>query len=240
MFNYRGLYYILKSQLIGSLKSKEAVFFSIFLPPLLFVIFGLAFRVDGEYAKFFLPGMIGSIFVSDALLAVGPIIKNYYTLKIVRYFRGYPLSISWLFVSFILTRLFFVMVSSLILIILSTFIFDYTPNLFIFARYVIGMILGFSIYSLIALTISFYGIEDNKDQGILSILFFMSIFLSDAFFVLSKVNVAFDVVGYFFPLRIVLDFMRGNDLSIIYCLLWLVFSFVIFYYRIRRIELKRY
>ncbi|MCU7603714.1 hypothetical protein N4Q47_04220, partial [Riemerella anatipestifer] len=186
--NSRVIFSIFKSQFLGSLRSKESVFFSIFLPPLLFIIFGLAFNVDKEYAKFFLPGMIGSIFVSDALYAVGPVIKNYYTLQIIRYFRGYPINIAWIFINFIFVRLIFVFFSSMILIAISYFLFNFMPDIIVFIRYVIGILIGFIIYSFIALTISFYGIEDNKDQGILSILYFLSIFLSDSFFVLSKVN----------------------------------------------------
>lgn len=239
MTNFRGVLHVFKSQFLGSLRSKESVFFAIFLPPILFIVFGLAFNVNGEYAIFFLPGMIGSIFTSDSLFAVGPVIKNYYILKIVRHFRNYPLNIAWLFIAFIFTRLVLILISSLILMFLSIFLFDYTPDFVSLIRYLTGIIIGFSIYSLLALTISFYGIEDNKDQGLLSIFYFMSIFLSDAFFVLSKINVMFDAIGYLFPLKVVLNFMRGDIFSLVYCLLWLVFAFVIFNYRVNKIQLKR-
>lgn len=237
--NIKAIYLILKSQLLSSLRIKESVFFSIFLPPLLFVIFGMAFKVNAEYAIFFLPGMIGSIFTSDALYAVGPVIKNYYLLQIVRYFRGYPLNIVWLFISFLVTRLIFVVFSSLILIIISFYLFDFLPNFIVLIRYFIGVIVGFSIYSLFALTISFYGIEDNKDQGILSIFYFLSIFLADAFFVISKINMTFDLISYLFPLKVILQFMRGDNMAFIYSLLWLAIAFLVFYIKINKIQLKR-
>lgn len=237
--NINAIYLIFKSQLLSSLRSKEAVFFSIFLPPLLFVLFGMAFKVNAEYAVFFLPGMIGAVFTSDALYAVGPVLKNYFLLKIIRYFRSYPLNIVWLFVSFLMSRVIFVFFSSLILIVISAYLFDYMPELLVLIRYFIGIIIGFSIYSLLALSISFYGIEDNKDQGIISILYFLSIFLSDSFFVISKINPAFKVISYFFPLKVALDFIRGNNNSLAYLFIWLIATFIIFYIIINRVQLKR-
>jgi ABC-2 type transport system permease protein len=67
----------------------------------------------------------------------------------------------------------------------------------------------------------------------------LTIFLSDAFFVLSKANITFDVIGYFFPLKTVLIFMRGNEFSLLYCFAWMVFSFFIFYRIIKKIKLNR-
>jgi ABC-2 type transport system permease protein len=106
-------------------------------------------------------------------------------------------------------------------------------------RYLIGTVIVFAIYSFIALTISFYGIKDNKDQGIIGIYYMLTIFLSDAFFVLSKANITFDIVGYFFPLRTILTYMRGDIFSLIYSFMWLIVSFLVFYYRIKKVNLTR-
>ena len=57
-------------QLIMCCRVPESIFFTILLSPLLFIIFGFAFRIDSGYAEFFLPGMIGSMVCSDALYAV--------------------------------------------------------------------------------------------------------------------------------------------------------------------------
>ncbi len=232
---YSVFYY----QFLVSCRSRESVFFTIILSPLLFVIFGMAFRIDEEYAKFFLPGMIASTACSDALYAVGPVIKNYFSMNIVRYFKGYPVNLSSLFVGFILTRLIFILVSTLILIAVSVFIFGFQPSFVDLARYFLGVIFIFSIYSFIALTISFYGIKDSKDQGITGIYYMLTIFLSDAFFVLSKANLTFDIVGYFFPLKTVLIYMRGDIFYLVFCCGWLFLSFVIFYFRIKKLQLTR-
>lgn len=237
--NFTAFQKLFYYQLLVSLRSKESVFFAIFLPALLFIIFGYSFGINSDYAKFFLPGMIGSVFAADALYAVGPVIKNYYSMNIVRYYKNYPVNISYLFLGFIITRLIFIVFSSLILILLSGILFYYIPSLNEFLRYLIGIFLGFSIYSFIALTISLYGIQDNKDQGILSIIYFLTIFLTDAFFVISKANLTFDLIGYVFPLKVILIFMRGDDSFFMYSLAWLTLSYLIFHFRINKIQLKR-
>ncbi len=227
-------------QFLASCRSRESVFFTIILSPLLFIIFGLAFRIDSTYAMFFLPGMIAGTVSSDALYAVGPVIKHYYAQNIIRYFKNYPINIAGLFIGFIITRLIFIFIATLILLLLSTYLFNFTPSILYLSRYLVGFFLIFSIYSFIALTISFYGIKDNKDQGIVGIYYMLTIFLSDAFFVLSKAHVIFDIIGYLFPLKVTLIYMRSGNISyFIYSLAWLFFSFLIFYRSLKNIQLTR-
>ncbi|MCY4561965.1 MAG: ABC transporter permease [Flavobacteriaceae bacterium] len=239
--NIKAIRLLFHYQFLSSfLRNKETLIYTIFLPSFLFIIFGLAFRIDSRYASFFLPGVIGSIIASDGFYAVGPVIKNYYTLQVVRYFRGYPLNIIWLFITFILTRLIFIGIASIIVIILSVYVFDFTPSFKSLIFYLIGIVLGFSIYSLIGLTISLFGIKDNKDQALLTPLYLMSIFLSDAFFNLSSINSFFSIISYLFPLTPVLDFMREGDLlSLLYCLIWLLISLTLYYVKLNSMGLKR-
>lgn len=226
-------------QLLMCCRVPESIFFTILLSPLLFIIFGFAFRIDSGYAEFFLPGMIGSMVCSDALYAVGPVIKKYYSLNIVKYFYNYPISTPYLFIGFIASRIIFVFISMLLLIAVSYLIFDFSPDLVALLRYIPGIFLIFTIYSLIGLSISLWGLRDNKDQGVIGLYYMLTIFLSDAFFVLTKANVVFDIIGYFFPLRSVLDFMRGNTISLLYSIAWVIALLLVFVYIVKRISFKR-
>lgn len=239
MRNLKKWFYIFYYQYVSSCRVPESVVYTIILSPLLFVIFGYAFRIDIEYTKFFLPGMIGCMVCSDALYSVGPVIKKYYSMNIVRYFKGYPVNILSLFVGFVLTRLIFIILSMALLVILSVLLFGFNPSLVDLGRYLIGTFFIFATYSFIGITISFYGLEDNKDQGIIGIYYMVTIFLSDAFFVLSKANLAFDIIGYFFPLRVMLNFMRGDNMSLAYSAAWMVASLIMFFWVIRKIKLTR-
>lgn len=211
-----------------SCRVPESIFFTVILSPILFIIFGFAFHIDVDYAEFFLPGIIGSMVCSDALYAVGPVIKKYYSLNIIKYFYNYPVRITHLFSGFIAVRIIFVIFSMLLLIAVSYIIFDFSPGYSTFLRYIIGIILIFAIYSFIGLSISLLGLRDNKDQGIIGLYYMLTIFLSDAFFILTKVNTFFDVIGYLFPLRCVLDFMRGNPVSLLYSMIWIFVLIVVF------------
>ena len=127
----------------------------------------------------------------------------------------------------------------LLLIAVSYVIFDFSPDLGALLRYIPGIFLIFTIYSLIGLSISLWGLRDNKDQGVIGLYYMLTIFLSDAFFVLTKANVVFDVIGYLFPLRSVLDFMRGNTISLLYSIAWAIALLFVFVYIVKRISFKR-
>ena len=226
-------------QFLQSCRVPESIFFTILLSPILFIIFGIAFHIDTEYAEFFLPGIIGSMVCSDALYSVGPVIKKYYSLNIVKYFYNYPVKLPYLFMGFIAARIIFILFSMLLLIAVSYFIFGFSPNIGTLCRYILGIFLIFTIYSFAGLSISLWGLHDNKDQGVIGLYYMLTIFLSDCFFVLTKANVVFDIIGYFFPLRCVLDFIRGSNISLWYCTAWVIALFVGFAYIIKRISFKR-
>jgi len=213
---------LLRFQILSSTRSVASVFYTIVLPVMLFCVFGFMFGVDANYAVFFLPGMIGVMTTSDALFAVGPVMKEYFRQGIVREFRGYPLPIAWLFVTFIVTRLLFILVSATLLATVSALVFGYLPSAGTLALYAVAIVLGFASYGLIALCISFVGIVDNRDQGLLSLYYFLGMFLSDAYFSLSQKGWIFDAIGYLFPLKVMLQLMRGDAAAIAPMLAWFV------------------
>lgn len=237
--NWGAITALLHAQLISAFRSFPSVFYTIVLPLVLFVIFGAAFNVQGDFAVFFLPGMIGVMVSSDALFAVGPVMKEYFRQGIVREFSGYPLPLFWLFATYVATRLLFVLVSAGLLIAISTVMFGYTPGPLALLHYGVGMVLGFTAYAFVALTISFIGIRDNKDQGFISLYYFLGMFLSDAYLILSARWPVLDIVSYVFPLKPVLKFMRGEDWALAPCLAWVAAAALGFVLLTRRMRLQR-
>ncbi len=216
-------------QFLSSLRSWQSIFFTIFLTPILLVVFGYAFNMNSEYIQFFLPGMIAATLCSDALYAVGPVIKSYYQTGVIKYFKNYAPNITYLFFGFIATRLVFVISATTLLIALAYLLFGFKPSVQELGRYAIGSVLIFSIYSFIALSISFSGLKDNKDQNIISFYYLLTIFLTDCFFQLSKANTFFEIIGYVFPMKYILRFMRGENTYLIHSLLWLLLTYTVFY-----------
>lgn len=195
--------------------------------------------MDSRYAAFFLPGMIGVMVSSDALFGVGPVMKEYFRQGVVREFRSYPLPLFWLFVTFIAVRLVFVAISGLLLILTSGVLFDFLPSMGDLALYVVGIALGYSAYSFIALTASFKGIYDNRDQGFKSTYYFLGMFLSGAFFDLSGQWPWADYISYAFPLRPMIDFMRGDICAFWFCLVWSAVTLTLFYQFTKTMKIKR-
>lgn len=230
---------LMRFQLLSSFRSFASVFYTIVLPLVLFTVFGITFGVDADYARFFLPGMIAVMTTSDALFAVGPVMKEYFRQGIVREFRTYPLSIAWLFGTFIATRLIFILISSALLVSLSGLMFGYVPALALLPNYVAAIVLGFFAYGMIALCISFLGIVDNKDQGMLSIYYFLGMFLSDAYFQLSSKSALIDLLGYLFPLKVMLQVMRGSSMALLPLIGWLTIAAATFMLLVRSMRIAR-
>lgn len=230
---------LFKVQMLSSLRSFPSVFYTIILPVVLFLIFGAVFNVDGEYAHFFLPGMIGVMVSSDALFAVGPVMKEYFRQGIVREFRTYPFPLSWLFITFILTRLIFVMASATLLIFVSAVAFNYVPTASETSRFILAVLPAYASYSFIALIFSFWGIQDNRDQALISLYYFLGMFMSDAFISLSARWPILDVTGYIFPLKPALEFMRGDWNKFPIQIIWTGIAFGAFWHLTRSLRLKR-
>lgn len=225
------------AQFKATTRSLPSLFYTILLPAFLFVVFGLAFSINEAYAAFFLPGMIGVMVSSDGLYAVGGVIKEYYRQGIVREFRSYPVSLFWLFSTFIMVRLIYVAASVALLVLISWAMFDYLPDAATVLRYVFAIACGFASYSFIGLMIGFWGIQDNKDQPIISIYYFLGMFLSDAFMNLAARWAFMKTVTYFlFPLRSMLEFMRGDDAAAAGCVLWVLASMGAFALMMRRMK----
>ncbi len=232
-------FYLIWCQLLSSLRSFHSLFYTIFLPVVLLAVFGLAFGVREGYAAFFVPGMIGVMASNDGIFAVGLVSKEFVRQGVVKEFRHLPISASWIFISFVIVRVLFVTLSNAILIATSWKLFNYIPDGYVIARYFVGAILCFAIYSFIGLAVGFYGVRDNRDHGILSIYYFLGMFLSDTFFDLSSVRPEFDLIGYLFPLKVVLQFMRGSDAALLPIGLWLMGGFIAFLFVVARVRSTR-
>ncbi len=208
---------ILPYQLRVACVDALSVFFTVLLPSVLFVLFGLIFGLgegtNNEYAAYVLPGMVGVMCSSDGLYTVGPMVRAYITQGILREFTSLPGWTGSLFLGFILTRLVFVMLSMVCLVALSGLLFSYIPGGVDLVRIFLGAALCFGAYALIAVGVALLANSGAGDYGFSSVYYFLGMFLCDAFFVLSERNLTLTTIAYMFPLKPVLVFMRGDDVD---------------------------
>ena len=221
----KSLAIIIKYQLQAARAEPFGIIFTLLLPLLLFVLFGLIFSLGQQnagYAEFVLPGMIGVMCSSDALYMVGPIIRAYLTQGLAREFKSLPLWTGHLFLGFVVTRLIFVMISMACLIGASAALFSYLPSGVDAVRMLVGAVMTFAAYALLAVGISLLANSIAVDYGFANLYYFLGMFLCDAFFVLFEDDTMLYAATFAFPLRPALLFMRGEDWPLAILAAWML------------------
>ena len=213
-------------QLRAAIADPLGIFFTIVLPLLLFIFFGYVFGIGGgqsvEYAQFVLPGMIGVMCSSDALYMVGPTVRSYVAQGLVREFKTLPLWTGHLFFGFAATRLIFVLVSMVCLLVVSAFLFEYVPVGLDVVRILLGAAMAFVAYALLAVTVSLYANSSAVDYGFASVYHLLGMFLCDAFFELIDEDSALYMLTFAFPLKPALLFMRGENWPLAVLVAWIL------------------
>ena len=234
MRNKRGIKATINLHFKLAYRNLLFLFFTVCLPAGLFLLFGYLFGLSDsmgtEYAAFVLPGMIALMCSSDGLYNVGPTVRVMSSQGILREFRGYPIWTGWLYVGFIATRSITVLLSGGLLVALSFTFFNYLPDGITIVKYFVGTVLCFVTYSLIAVIISFLVKSNSGDYGFASVFYMGGLFLGDVFFVLGHEGALY-YLGFIFPIKPILLFMRGDGLDQIFFLAtafaWSVVSFSI-------------
>ena len=215
----------IKYQLLIYLRIKQAVFFSIAFPVFLFVIFGNIWGVNEGYIPFLLSGIIGMTIASDGLFAVGPVIREYYTNGLIKYFRKLPFNILLHFAGLIISRIISLIFTIGILCIISYFVFGFLPSFNNFTHYIVGAILGLTIFSFIGLILSFSGIKGGADKGLSNLIYFIILFIG--------------TIGDYLPLNPILNILRDEAVNYYVLLFWLIAPIIVFYIIFNRIKFNR-
>ena len=229
----------IKYQLLIYLRIKQAVFFSIAFPVFLFVIFGNIWGVNEGYIPFLLSGIIGMTIASDGLFAVGPVIREYYTNGLIKYFRKLPFNILLHFAGLIISRIISLIFTIGILCIISYFVFGFLPSFNNFTHSIVGAILGLTIFSFIGLILSFSGIKGGADKGLSNLIYFIILFTSMAFYPIKSFNKVIGTIGDYLPLNPILNILRDEAVNYYVLLFWLIAPIIVFYIIFNRIKFNR-
>lgn len=238
MNNLKILSKSIKYQIFIYLRIKQAVFFSMAFPVFLFVIFGNIWGINEGYIPFILSGIIGMTIASDGLFAVGPVIREYYTNGLIKYFRKLPFNILLHFVGLIISRIISLIFTIGTLCIVSYFVFGYLPTSN-FINYILGAILGLTIFSFIGLTLSFSGIKGGTDKGLSNLIYFLILFTSMAFYPIKSFNKVIGTIGDYLPLNPILNILRNENVNYYISLFWLITPMIVFYLIFNRIKFSR-
>ncbi len=231
----QSIYY----QFLMFFRIKQAVFFTIFFPIFLFIVFGSTWGTDfDDYIPFLLSGIIGMTIASDGLFAVGPVVKQYYSTGLIKYLRKLPFNILIHFSGLIISRFAVVFLTISCLCLTSFLLFGYTVSLTECMDYLFGILSGLFVFSFLGLAVAFSGIRNKADNGIVNIVYFGILFTSNAFYPVDEYNDIIGTIGHVLPLNHILSILRGEGTSLI-LLLWVIFPIMLFLFLFKNIKFNR-
>lgn len=230
-----GTYY----QLITFFRIKKALFFAFFFPSFVYVIFSLIWGVENEdYQMFLVTGIIIMTTSSDALFTIGGVINEYYQNGLIKFFKVTPFKFSLHIISLILSRIIIVAISSCVILVLALSIGKLRFTIWDIIHVIIGIISALIIFSLIGILVAEMAKEHSANSGILNMIFYGVIFLSDTFYPLTDLNPGFNVVVMLNPITPALELARGI-FHVIPALLWIGVLSLIHYFYYNHNQIKR-
>jgi len=240
MNQFISVIYFSYLQTISSLRIKQALFYTVFFPVLLFVIFGYIWGTGDnvKYVPFLFTGIVGMAITSDGFFAVGPIISIYRDNNILKFLKNLPQNILLHFIGYFLSRIIVLIFDLVILCVVSYLLFNYLPSLQEFFRFVIAVFLGEMIFSLISLLATYFSKGDGG-RGLLSFLYTIMLFLSGTFFPINHLGKFMTYISNILPLTHLLNFLRGKDSYLFILLGWIIIFMFLFYIMITKVSNKR-
>lgn len=221
-------------------KARQAVFFTVFFPVFIFILFSSIWGIKSiEYVKFIMAGVIAMNIASEGMFSIGGVIKEYYASGLMKMIKKTPLNITLYITCLILSRVIIICLVSIILSIIAYLVFhvDFFLNDFIY--YFIGILLGLFIFSFIGLSLSYTSLKSKGNVGILNIVYYILIFSSNSFYPIGDFNPVLNSIGNLFPMNSVLNILRSENVNFIVLIIWFLVPFISFQILIKKIKNNR-
>lgn len=228
-------------QMLIFTRLKQAVFFTLFFPIFLYVVFNALWgQTDESYAFYLLTGVISMLIASDGFFAIGPVVKQFYASGFIKYVKKMPVSVLTHFLALVLSRFAILAIEILFLVLLGTILFHVPMTAGGLLNILFGAIVGLSIFAFLGLSLSFLDLKSSGEKSITSILYFVMLFTSEAFYPSKMLNPMIGKIGDFLPMNGILSIMRPEvEQNWIVLLLWIIIPLVAFIVLFNRSKISR-
>jgi len=221
-------------------KAKQAVFFTLFFPVFIFILFSSIWGMKSiEYVKFIMAGVIAMNIASEGMFSIGGVIKEYYTSGLMKMLKKTPLNITIYITSLILSRVIIISLVTLLISIIAFLMFHVDFFLNDFIHYFLGILIGLFTFSFIGLTLSYTAIKNKGNVGILNVVYYILIFSSNSFYPIGDFNPFLNSIGNLFPMNSVLNILRSENVNYIGLIIWFIVPFISFQILIKKIKNNR-
>lgn len=225
-------------QTIIFLRVKQATFFALAFPIFLFLLFGNLFGSTKEDIFNVMSGVIGMTIASSGFFGIGTVIKDYYSSGWLKYLKNLPIKQLNYFIGVIISRVIVLLFLVLVLNLLSFFIFSFTCSIFQFLNILLGIAVGYTIFSFVGLCLSFSNIKYSSETGLANLIYYIILFSSTAFYPVCDFNKTICTVGNLLPLNPVLNLIRFGRFDIV-LIFWLILPICLFIFLLKKLKYNR-
>jgi ABC-type polysaccharide/polyol phosphate export permease len=232
-------------QLLMALRMKQAMFFTLAFPLFLFVLFGnLWGQGDPDHLLFTLTGILGMNVATEGIFAIGPAIKDYNSSGILRYFKKLPFNILTHFFGLISSQLMLMLLSTALLLLVGAVVFGIRITPALIGQVLAGLTAGLTVFGFIGLSVAFLNVKKTgggvaQRGSLASAVYYVLVFLSDAFYPLGDINPVLGKVLHLSPMNPVLQLLRGESVDWLTLLGWTVVALSFFLFQFRRFTSAR-
>ena len=174
---------------------------------------------------------------SDGLFAIEYVIKRCIN-GLIKYLRKLPFNILLHFMGLIISRVITLLFIVSLLCITAYLMFGYTVTSLEIFNFIMGVFVGLFVFSFFGLAVTFSGIKQGADKGIINFIYFIILFTSNAFYPVSEFNKLIGYIGNSLPLNHILSILRGDGVNY-FLAIWILAPMILFVFLFKNVKFNR-
>jgi ABC-type polysaccharide/polyol phosphate export permease len=204
---------------------KKALFFSFIFPIFLYLVYTAVWgQASVTYARFIMSGILSVTIISNSIMAIGQIIVTYQRTGVSKMLQSIPKAFPIHMFALAFSRIVLISLAYLFLIGLAWIITDFHTSITEFVFGEIGIVTGTLLFSLLGMIVSFLLESRHSENNAANFIFFLFMFVSDAFYPVTEMNPLMSGVVSLNPLTPVLMIIRQQDGAILPYSIWILIA----------------
>jgi ABC-type polysaccharide/polyol phosphate export permease len=169
-------------------------------------------------------GILSVTIISNSIMAIGQIIVTYQRTGVSKMLQSIPKAFPIHMFALAFSRIVLISLAYLFLIGLAWIITDFHTSITEFVFGEIGIVTGTLLFSLLGMIVSFLLESRHSENNAANFIFFLFMFVSDAFYPVTEMNPLMSGVVSLNPLTPVLMIIRQQDGAILPYSIWILIA----------------
>lgn len=221
----QSLCYGLWLQILNFLRVRKALFFSFIFPIFLFLVYTTLWgQSSEEYARFILSGILAVTIISNSIMAIGQIIVTYQRTGISKMLLSIPGAFPVQLFALAFSRIILISLAYLLLISISYLASGLHISIGDFLWGELGVVAGTILFSSLGMIISLILENRHSENNAANFLFFLFMFVSDAFYPVTEMNPVMGWIISLNPITPVLQIIRHQEGFLQPYFIWIIIA----------------